>query len=232
MKPGATDRRTHTNGWGWGVMVAAMLVLLVLVALVVLGRNAPPAAAAAVPDISHRADVAAEPAGETEPSPEVASTGREAGAALDELDRQMDGAADAAPAQIDDDAAAIERWEQRLASSLAARREAEQGDLLTPEFVEHLRHRTRVLVEGDNGDRILASIREADPTRDGDGRSPLLAVNAQYPEDEPLTMVPPRLLAAYPRLPEGVEYRFVGCRLILLERDASLILDYTEECFL
>lgn len=152
--------------------------------------------------------------------------------AMDETARQQAEATADAGAMQQGSAAEIEVWEDRLASHLAAQRFAEQGDLLTPELVAYLQRRTQEVLEAPGGDEALAAVREAGPTRDDDAQVPLLAVNATYPEDEPLTSVPPALLAAYPALPEGIEYRFVGCRLILLARDAALILDYTEECLL
>ena len=53
-----------------------------------------------------------------------------------------------------------------------------------------------------------------------------LVVNAGYPVDAPLSTVPPRLLLELPRLPDGLEYRFVGDSLILRDTQANIIVDF------
>jgi hypothetical protein len=51
-------------------------------------------------------------------------------------------------------------------------------------------------------------------------------VNAKYPDSAPLPTVPPNLLAALPKLPEGLEFRIINKDLILLDVDANLIVDF------
>jgi hypothetical protein len=51
-------------------------------------------------------------------------------------------------------------------------------------------------------------------------------VNGAYPEKLPLATVPPLILDALPRLPEGLEYRFMGNDLILRDTKANLIADF------
>lgn len=51
-------------------------------------------------------------------------------------------------------------------------------------------------------------------------------VNQPYPEKAPLSTVPPELLLRLPRLPEEVDYRFVGRYLILRDTQANLIIDF------
>ena len=51
-------------------------------------------------------------------------------------------------------------------------------------------------------------------------------VNAAYPENSPLATVPPLILDALPRLPEGLEYRFMGNDLILRDTKANLVADF------
>jgi len=53
-----------------------------------------------------------------------------------------------------------------------------------------------------------------------------LRVNATYPSSQPLSTVPPNLLANLPQLPRDVEYRFVGKHLMLRDVDANIIVDY------
>jgi hypothetical protein len=51
-------------------------------------------------------------------------------------------------------------------------------------------------------------------------------VNTLYPEKAALATVPPLILANLPRLPDGLEYRFMGRDLILRDRDANLVVDF------
>jgi hypothetical protein len=50
-------------------------------------------------------------------------------------------------------------------------------------------------------------------------------INGTYPEDKPLSTVPPNILAVLPSLPDDIRYRFLGRHLILLDTRANLILD-------
>jgi hypothetical protein len=43
--------------------------------------------------------------------------------------------------------------------------------------------------------------------------------------------VPPQVLSALPKLPEELEYRFIGDRLILLDKHAHTIADYMNTVF-
>jgi hypothetical protein len=51
-------------------------------------------------------------------------------------------------------------------------------------------------------------------------------VNSPYPDKQPLSSVPPNVLASLPQLPKDIEYRFVGKHLILRDVRANLIIDY------
>jgi hypothetical protein len=52
------------------------------------------------------------------------------------------------------------------------------------------------------------------------------AVNTPYPVKAPLATVPPLILVNLPRLPDGLEYRFMGRDLILRDQAANLIVDF------
>ena len=45
----------------------------------------------------------------------------------------------------------------------------------------------------------------------------------------PVTTVPPQVLAALPKLPEDLEYRFIGDRLILHDIHAHTIVDLIDD---
>ena len=51
-------------------------------------------------------------------------------------------------------------------------------------------------------------------------------VNERYPTMSPLATFPALLLAALPRLPEDLEYRFLGRYLIIRDAKTNLIVDY------
>ena len=55
-----------------------------------------------------------------------------------------------------------------------------------------------------------------------------LRVNQVYPEHLPLATFPSVLLEALPRIPEDLEYRFVGRHLVLYDDKANIIVDVVE----
>jgi hypothetical protein len=55
------------------------------------------------------------------------------------------------------------------------------------------------------------------------------AVNAEYPEKAPLATVPPLLLTKFPRLPDGLEYRFMGRDLVLRDSESNLLVDFIHD---
>ena len=56
-----------------------------------------------------------------------------------------------------------------------------------------------------------------------------LHINARYPESVPVSTVPPQVLQALPKLPEDLEYRFIGDRLILHDIHAHIIVDIIDD---
>lgn len=107
-----------------------------------------------------------------------------------------------------------------------ARSDAEPGALLEPAVVSHFRELVRHVLESATSAGTLRGMAEESP---GPG-DVALAVNSPYPDGAMLSTVPPSLLEVLPRLPEDVQYRFVGCRLILVDAQAHLIVDYADEC--
>jgi hypothetical protein len=99
----------------------------------------------------------------------------------------------------------------------AARTGAKHGDIFTPAITAHFRRLLHPELK-DTGNKQL--IKDDNP-----GNFPF-KVNAPYPEKEPLSTVPPGVLASLPQLPKDIEYRFVGNHLILRDARANLIIDY------
>jgi hypothetical protein len=117
--------------------------------------------------------------------------------------------------------AEISAHEQALAKLIvSARGRAKQGDLFPQRVRAYLRRQIGSVLRGPDGAVIRRSLMEDNP---GKVR---LRCNARYPEGLPITTMPAPILAALPKLPEHVEYRFVGDRLVLLDIHSQLVMDY------
>ena len=116
------------------------------------------------------------------------------------------------------DPAAITRRQHALGEAiLAARAGAHQGDIFTPVVAAMLKGIiAKDLQERRPVDRQAFIVSQPDTT---------VHVNDFYPTTVPLATVPPRLLAALPVLPDGLEYRFADGALILLDVDPNLVVD-------
>jgi hypothetical protein len=117
--------------------------------------------------------------------------------------------------------AQIQAHEDALAKLIVqARSRAKQGDLLPQKVRAYLRRQIGGVLRGPDGAGIRQSIMEDNPGR------VQLKVNARYPDGLPITTMPAPILGALPKLPEHVEYRFVGDRLVLLDVHSQLVMDY------
>jgi hypothetical protein len=123
---------------------------------------------------------------------------------------------DATREQIDGHQRALARGIER------ARSDAAPGGIFTRESRGVIRGLMKRVFAGPEGARLKATIMEDNPGR------LLLKVNSRYPDDIPLSTVPPQVLANLPSLPPDVEYRFVGRALILMDVHAHLIVDLIE----
>ena len=122
----------------------------------------------------------------------------------------------------------IERHEQALAAGIqAARAGARPGDLFGP-VESYVRVAVRSELRGPKGRDARAKAGEENPSADGAQRVKV-AVNALYPDAQPVSGMPASLLQKLPALPKELEYRFVGRDLILLDAKARLILDYLKD---
>jgi hypothetical protein len=104
----------------------------------------------------------------------------------------------------------------------SARRDAKPGEFFTPGMQTYVKRVLGAILSGPSGKVIRASIMDENPG------VPSLTINERYPPSIPLSTMTPHILAALPKLPEDLEYRFVGLRLILLDTQADIILDYAE----
>ena len=137
-----------------------------------------------------------------------------------QLDRTLTPLPDkATPKQID--------AHQRALGALVAkgRNDAKMGDIFVPEMQTFIRGLVRSVLKGPDGPRIKASLMDENPM------GVKLTINGRYPDEVPLSTMPPDVLSALPSLPDGLEYRFVGNRLILLDPKAHAVLDIVEDAF-
>jgi hypothetical protein len=130
---------------------------------------------------------------------------------------------EASPEQI------LEHRRGLAAAIKALRPQARQGDFFTPEVRPIL---TRIIQEALGGPGGAAARKEAlagnppiDPDHD-DRMQVKLVVNGDYPAAAPLSTVPPSVTLTLPLLRKEVEYHFVNRDLVLLDVEASLVLDF------
>jgi hypothetical protein len=124
---------------------------------------------------------------------------------------------EATPDEIDKHQRALERLIAQ------ARPRAQVGEFFTKETRAYFRRQLERVFRGSEGKLLKAAIMDENP-------GPLkLQANGRYPENVPLATMPPQVLAALPRLPEDLEYRFIGRRLVLHDVHAHVIVDYIED---
>jgi hypothetical protein len=123
--------------------------------------------------------------------------------------------------------ASVAAWSRALADAIrSARADARQGSLFTPEVESAFKQMIRNEMSGPRGMPLRNAIRDGNPKLEQSGPGIDLAPNAHYPDDAPLSTIPPGLLRRLPALPPYLEYRFVGQDLILLDNGAGLIVDF------
>jgi len=106
-----------------------------------------------------------------------------------------------------------------------ARSGARQGDLFTPESQAVSKRLLARVFGGPDGPALKASVMDENPG------IPTLKVNERYPDSVPLSTIPPQVLEGLPKLPEEMEFRFVGNSLILMDVHAHIIADFISNAF-
>jgi hypothetical protein len=111
--------------------------------------------------------------------------------------------------------------------ALAARIRAERagatpGDVFEPGIQKVVRALMARVFGGPQGAQLKADIMDENPGRIR------VAVNDRYPDNVPLSTVPPQVLEELPKLPTELEYRFLGRALILFDSEAHLIVDFMD----
>jgi hypothetical protein len=125
------------------------------------------------------------------------------------------------------DPAVIVDHERKLAAGIrAARPKAAEGDIFTPPVQKVLIETIKQELSSGTGATARAMILgEGNPKNPESAAKVDLVVNGIYPSSAPLSTVPPSVLLKLPKLPDGMEYRFVGRHLILYDSKANLIVD-------
>lgn len=123
---------------------------------------------------------------------------------------------EASPQDIDKNQRALARLIQEN------RRGAKPGDVFAPEAQAVIKRLLARVFAGPDGAALRASIMDENPGAIN------LSVNDRYPDTVPLSTVPPQVLQGLPKLPEEMEYRFIGRHLILMDVHAHIIVDLIE----
>lgn len=97
-----------------------------------------------------------------------------------------------------------------------ARAKARRGDI----FSRRVRTAFRTALRAETDAGTCAAI-----DNDGNPGDFKYQINGTYPKREPLSTMPPNMLAALPELPPDVQYRFLGRDLVLHDTRANIIID-------
>src|SRR5207253_1379732 len=125
--------------------------------------------------------------------------------------------ADARPDQYIDRQRALARLIQ------SARIGARPGDIVTRRMRDLLRARLQETFRGPDGRQVRAGLFDE---YTGTFRA---TINGSYPEDAPVSSMPPQVLRALPDLPQPIEYRFIDKKMILFDKGARLIVEIVEK---
>lgn len=99
---------------------------------------------------------------------------------------------------------------------------AKAGDIFTSDIRAYFRRQILRVLRGPDGETIRDAIMDENP------RTVRLRVNARYPDTLPRATVPTQVLLVLPRLPDELEYRFVGERLALLDVHSDTVVDFMD----
>ncbi|MGH9339909.1 MAG: hypothetical protein ACRD1R_10080 [Acidobacteriota bacterium] len=128
---------------------------------------------------------------------------------------------------LDDESepAEIDAFQRRIKGEVQEKARPERGRFFTPQAALQICRLIENELAGPNGATLRSAIY-------GDEHRPSFTVKVgqTYPENHALSTVPPALLMKLPKLPEGLEYRFVGKGLILRHDASNLIVDHVPGC--
>lgn len=120
------------------------------------------------------------------------------------------------PLMVTEDPAEIIRAIRALAARIrVARKGARQGDIFSPTVSAKFKRTLLLEIDAES----MAVIMDENPGKID------VRINGSYPVRTPFSTMPPNVLAALPRLPVDMEYRFLGRHLVLVDTRASVIVD-------
>ncbi len=76
---------------------------------------------------------------------------------------------------------------------------------------------------GPDGKQLKDSIMDENPV------DVTVTVNGRYPDNVPVSTVPPQVLQTLPKLSDDMEYRFIGDRIVLVDVHAHVIADFIDD---
>ena len=121
---------------------------------------------------------------------------------------------EATPVQID-------QKERRLGELIqAARKNAQRGDIFTPEMTAYVKALMAQVFKGPEGQKLRSSI------MDENVKEMPVRVNMRFPDAIPISTMPPAVLKGLPELPEQMQYRFVATQFVLLDSHSHLVADF------
>jgi len=124
---------------------------------------------------------------------------------------------EATPVQID---AHQRAFGQRIAEARAGDK---HGDLMTPAMQRLVRRHLAQIFGSKDGAALKGSIMDENPV------GIQVTLNQRYPDEVPLSTMPPDILQLLPKMPEELEYRFVGRSLVIMDEHAHVIADYVSD---
>ena len=111
--------------------------------------------------------------------------------------------------------------QQALAMRIRFERDdARPGDIFTPSIAMALRRALDPELRG------LAALGTRESIRDDAPEIFVLVVNGDYPDRASRSTMPANVLQILPPLPAGLEYRILDNHLVLIDRDADIVVDY------
>lgn len=117
-------------------------------------------------------------------------------------------------------AAELARRQDALAAAMkTARAHAKRGDLIPWPVAQFVARAVRDDFQRRNPSAKMGVFEEV-PAKKGAS-----LINKSYPADDALPTVPPLLLMNLPKLPDNLQYRFVGRDVVILDGDLQLVVD-------
>lgn len=118
------------------------------------------------------------------------------------------------------DSAELTSRQDTLAAAIReARKDAKPGDIIPTRVAGQIR-----ITVADDFRRRKPDATHAVFEEVPEGVQPI--VNRTMPDNAPLATVPPLLLNNLPRLPDNLQYRFMGRHVVLMDGDTRIIIDY------